>query len=1167
MVDIPVFKIDTAETKLIRVAAALKTVPKYIWPKNLKFVDSQVFALNLIDVVKNLTLQKEPFLTFRNQYSDFLPDKELVKLWIGFFQFGQVVDQATINAIKLSMLPQFVPSILKIDEYNDIWKTRDSFLRTVQNDIDKNNNISNQTITNYQKLDSKPKIFSIISTQPMTEEKEDSNLELDDTRVYTEFRLNQVVFRMKLNLPDLSSLLELFNELTTSAFIPFANCQEYYKILKEFIPSTDWKIQTENLTIKVCQTNMISDDYTTVVISPDFVAQISLNLEITMSKEKFIHRLLSAFPFATIPHSETVESVSGIFFFPDTRIDVYAFSDLVMNDSFFSNILSIDESTAVTKKKSEYGQPWLHVHFDHPSTGHLTASIVQGIVDSNEQEIKRENVEYDGILKMGEPYLRVNVHADNEENIKRFQNIFASLINIFLEKQDQVLAEYRDILGPDFGQIQTKSAKIKSTHIPPELNLPNYTRFCPPNRQPTVINEDEVKVALKSKSVLKFPRDKPTEGITYPSDGINQRYFICNHDEYPYPSVQENKQTSSQQYPFLPCCFKTDQSNSSNYNMYYFNKSSEKIEKKQQEMIKTGKIVGGTQFANLSKTVNQFFNNVQSLLDPSYLFLRVGSEITSSSFLEAVMNGLNEQTNIFNWSRNGFEQKLFSTRKEIAQRNDVIATSRQSNFDLSLEDIQKMLNNQNTYLNPKLFSQMLEEYFDCNIFLFNPSGMFSPRFTQGYYRWPRKNKKCIFIYEHTGSESNSNLLFPQCELIFRWKEGTTDDINYSFDWTEPISQLAIKTFEQIIQSYSLSRLISSTVFPLSLKDAEGQIIDDFGKTRGIKFGSIYVLTDPLPPLKLPEIKDIPIPVNYDRARAFLDQHKATKITITSKLTGLNAILGNVKITIPIEPEKNTNLPFSKGHYYIQDKKSFMNMYHRNKKLARYLTEYTFWIFSKFLLENKIETIDDDILKTFREEKIIIKKINYSTILKKFTMNCSFLENGKLVISDETTKQRLIYLVKLMTIQDLPTLRDYHKRTVIHHYYVDISDFRQTNNQVILRGIESLEKWIHQDEFDLKLNHSLLIGQTKPYFLFFMNKVWLVQNANNFTEALTISVNWAKYKINQAAQVENINDYSYRLYNFYNSNSKLVEKTEKLNVNVLVYLTNNEKKYSALLEVN
>ena len=115
----------------------------------------------------------------------------------------------------------------------------------------------------------------------------------------------------------------------------------------------------------------------------------------------------------------------------------------------------------------------------------------------------------------------------------------------------------------------------KLRNIDPDVFNANYTRKC--IHPPTYIEEDEVQENINNgKKVMMFPKE-----IT--KDSIPKNY-ICNYDDYKYPGLRNNPFDNAKIFPFIPCCYKKDQSQikGSRYRNYYFDEPVAEKDMKQQ---------------------------------------------------------------------------------------------------------------------------------------------------------------------------------------------------------------------------------------------------------------------------------------------------------------------------------------------------------------------------------------------------------------------------------------------------------------------------------------------------------------------------------------------------------------------------------------------------------
>ena len=342
----------------------------------------------------------------------------------------------------------------------------------------------------------------------------------------------------------------------------------FYKILKDFIPPDEWtESPDESLILQVFQKNFISSstnlsNYETAIIKVDpltkyVTSEITINTDKgNVSRTEFTDRSLSVFRQVKVNIEKSTESkVIGVFYLPQLRLNKYVFADLVMNDDIFSRLITIDDHDKATKKK-----PGIYIHFEHPTTGYITATLTEKIMIKGDPTMKNVDTDF---FEIGEPFIRVKIQkANNTKSVEKFQEIMSKLFVLYDEKKDNIIDFYKNYIS-DFGDIappeEEEKHEIKPYDVAPDLFVTGYTRNCKPDRMPTIISEEE---AIKSKkSVMKFPRDAPEDPDTFkfPMDGEGQNYYTCNNPVYKYVGIKNNKLKNADVYPYVPCCFKRNQ--------------------------------------------------------------------------------------------------------------------------------------------------------------------------------------------------------------------------------------------------------------------------------------------------------------------------------------------------------------------------------------------------------------------------------------------------------------------------------------------------------------------------------------------------------------------------------------------------------------------------------
>lgn len=1140
------YDLDTQISALNRLASELDTIPIYLYfPNGIPTIEQLQERDNIIveDLLPVIINTKFEFGDLYKQIKDKISDLNLfVDVLVPFIAFNQTINEIPVEyqgiifkqiEDEITKTKLFLNEKINIEE---LWKDREQVKQYIENTI---KSIKKQSINEVKVVNE----FEIITKG------------LD----YTEFELEKVSFNIILNLKDIS-LLEIFNNIRLNTNVPFATLNNFYKILKDFSPSPDWSISLESGIIfkileKINTKNPKLIDYTDAYISVEgeqgkeiVTAMLDLSTSgSNLSREDFVSRFLGTLTsIGDISIENTKESqVNGVFYFPSHSMNNYVFSDMVMNNPLFSSLISIDESDKATKKK-----PSIYIHFNHPLIGYVTANITEKIMDKIDPSMKKKS---SLTFPLNERYIRVKISkADNVEAVRKFQIMLSKLFVIYDNNYDQIVQYYRKFI-PSFGEIISfeipPPRKEALKHLEPEIFLPGYTRQCP--RVPTIVNDQDADKARKDgQQVMIFP----TQG-----EGPQQRNYICNHLEHKYPGLRANPLSNNKKFPFVPCCYAKDQESreGSKYRHYYYGEDIPQKENIQQDLFTTNKFVPNNIFGTLPQNITEMFEIIEP--NEQYTFVRKGVFRSKSSFLNCVMEALNDQTNILQiedeYER---EERIVQIRKSLATPEKA-STCRQEMYDFTTEEIIKAIQDQTVYLDPKLFLHLLEIEYNCNIFIFtrnNIKGEMSlPRHQQAYYKTKRTGK-CIFIFEHIGSEKD-RAEFPQCELIIKWGIKNVDDIQYDFNYDSSISTGVKEVFETLRKSYALNKSNPEDHFPWTGDSIiTSQIIDSYGKLRKLnvnfKGEDFSLITTPLQPGLILETNDKTIKkLALDTAIQFAANIKMI-ITKQSVFDGvvkeLSGKIGNVNVIIPINygsPIKG--VPTVEGHInYSDSHMSVIEQYNKNKKIARYVSEYLFWLFSKYLQNNNISTILPQTIIDFQQKMILVNPdFEYQYIPKTFsTTKNGLMSGGKLILKSEETLRRLLYVLRLTAIRFPLKLITYHTRNFIEQYYIDITDFDQHPFQVVLEGDESVEKWIQEKKIKYTLRNDVPIGVLTPYFFrntLISDDVYLAQNTDSMLKAITIATTWFTKRFNQGSDVEESERVAFTLYSYVSSDDIIIYK--------------------------
>ena len=134
--------------------------------------------------------------------------------------------------------------------------------------------------------------------------------------------------------------------------------------------------------------------------------------------------------------------------------------------------------------------------------------------------------------------------------------------------------------------------------------------------------------------------------------------------------------------------------------------------------------------------------------------------------------------------------------------------------------------------------------------------LLTPRYNYytNYYSWNKSDKRVVILFSHFGTKANI-ISEPYYELVTQTEWGEklhTDKFNSKQDIV-----VSLYKFENMVnESYCLNKELEP-FNPINFENAT-QIIDYYGKCRGIIIDKLPLLFDPLPPFNLPykKLKDV-----------------------------------------------------------------------------------------------------------------------------------------------------------------------------------------------------------------------------------------------------------------------------------------------------------------------
>lgn len=335
---------------------------------------------------------------------------------------------------------------------------------------------------------------------------------------------------------------------------------------------------------------------------------------------------------------------------------------------------------------------------------------------------------------------------------------------------------------------------------------------------------------------------------------------------------------------------------------------------------------------------------------------------------------------------------------------------------------------------------------------------------------------------------------------------------------------------------------------------KNQIIDDHGKARALVYdyeGGLTLFISVLPPLDVEEVgmEDIYL-TSIKNVQEFakkknleiVEQDGSERRNITQGVwvkpkTEQGIIFGYIPIDFEIDEEGQgislKGVPFSSEQTtdpFMTGESSMLSIYRKNKKIAEYLKEYS-------IIEWAHSQSDDDDEENFGSNNyVIIPNYEYDvdkldTSIERF--NDVLYDDGRLIVKDEETMDRLIMFVKVSTLNNMNIKEEYLNRKTINggKIYENSSDFKQNSHQVIFSSISNIRRWRDAKLFELHRNNifsEVLPSSKSPYYFknFKINngRIAIIQNTEggDLFSALYVSKKWRDNRVNKGYNVGYIN---------------------------------------------
>lgn len=423
----------------------------------------------------------------------------------------------------------------------------------------------------------------------------------------------------------------------------------------------------------------------------------------------------------------------------------------------------------------------------------------------------------------------------------------------------------KKIKEPKSTQLSGPLGELK--RIAGDIFVSLYSRKCQGNDQPTLIKSEDVdeykkqtfefKGKIYNRQVMPFPEDNPKVNL------------VCTRDpNKPFPGYLINKLDNSKEFPYIPCCYKTN--NFDERTQTFKKKNKDKTSKN--DLI-TNKVLRSSKTGTLPYRVSELLSNI---VPGSYK--RLGTVVGPKSIIHSFVYAIDEEYR--KAIRDGNKYLIEAKEKQyvdlfnlVLDKKDKLGSGilRQEMYDYTDDQIKTYINGE--HYNYEFMYRLFEEFIGegYNVFAFAtsltkdtttglPGDLVIPRYKLYHYRIHRPELPTIILFKTWGAEGD-NLIYPQYELVVSEYE---DEIQTYFgpDMTEGLIEYMnlVHNIKVLDQRMSIPSINYEKYFIEDGYTIVSQFIDTYGKLRAIRLEKdkkrIDVLTIPSQPMKYPRFYDI-----------------------------------------------------------------------------------------------------------------------------------------------------------------------------------------------------------------------------------------------------------------------------------------------------------------------
>jgi hypothetical protein len=776
--------------------------------------------------------------------------------------------------------------------------------------------------------------------------------------------------------------------------------------------------------------------------------------------------------------------------------------------------------------------------------------------------LEQEHIIYDvegnsySLANQGILYLNMTITTPDEEMRNMLIPYLTQLFSLWREYQKDTFAgiEYwtNETITSLYASKQTVTTGERRKifllrELAGDLIVPGYAKSCIGDFQPTLVPHDRVdewrsetfewKGEIHHREVVPIPRDDP------------KYFFGCDSKDAPFIGVKCNTKENKNIYPVIPCCYKENQNQPRKMLWRYFteenaNPCQTRGVQKGVNTIRTMKLLSAKREGYMPPLMTSFLHTI-GLENP----VRYGTVISPNSLLHSILTAIGDKGYYQLQNEEKMEEYVREYRREIAKKDRNLNAFRQELYDKSIPEIRAMLEDVDSYLDPKIYFHGLERYFHVRLFLFeldNDKSIFALPRGKWYTVYSQEiNLPSVLIITHRGTTVDSAVKYPQSELIINANSDIMAYTEYTPRLNETLNSVQVNSLLRILPKH-ISHITGTRFDPvLFFKDVGGivsQYIDGAGKGTGVilktatkKF--ISVITPPFAPLRLPvsELKTS----SLDDSKELLDKLPTPNWYFqNNNYQGFGYYLSNKTQRLYILLDQlPANLEIPKGVPPItpiaSEDESEMELLHKTKRGVLFLLQTMLYLYSIYSIDNNLAFNAESVAR-FWDEYVTIADgtYNWTHLQRRFPQGNNIQEciqeyvntvpglilNDKVRVTAAVSPKLQSTIIKWFADRrnEVFALPEYYD-----NYFTNENDFEYQPNQRIFLNWDNYKSWVNYNYNSHNFVRTFLDQEDntleEPYVYYNADtkRYWIIQNVTggNWKRAIKVAVAWRELKIN------------------------------------------------------